>query len=171
MESKQPLYALLIAPDSKMRQAILDGTKKISIREGHRAYPIGAKIMLCCHLEPWAVMANIIKVCHTTLWKVTEEDYMADGFESLDKFFCGMQKFYPNISMGSAVTIIKWDNVSGILVDEIKRINELKKHYPQTCQCENFEHGLVANDCHVHNENPRHFIDGENLDCDCYTVK
>lgn len=168
---KQPLYALLIAPDSKMRQAILDGTKKISIREGHRDYKVGGKIMLCCHLEPWAVMADIIDIRHCVLWQVTEKEWKEDGYGSQALMWSGLRKFYPNIKMTSEITVIRWDNISGALVEETERIKALKKHYPQDCQCEDYEHGLIANDCHVHNENPRHFIGDENLDCDCHVWK
>lgn len=115
---KNPLYALLVAPIPEMRYAILHGTKKISIREGHRDYRRG-KVMLCCHLEPWAVMADITDVRHTTLKEVTEEEYKADGFENQEDMLCGMQRFYPTMTMDSPVTVIKWDNVSGALYEEV----------------------------------------------------
>lgn len=114
---KQPLYALLIAPIPEMRQAILDGRKKITIREGHRDYRNG-KAMLCCHLEPWAVMAEITNVRHTTLREVTEEEYVADGFESQDDLLLGMQRFYPNMTTDSPVTVIRWDNLEGALTEK-----------------------------------------------------
>jgi hypothetical protein len=115
---KQPLYALLIAPIPEMRQAILNGVKKITIREGHRDYRIDCPVMLCCHLEPWAVMADVVDVRHTTLEEISEEEYVADGFQSSEEMLSGMKRFYPNLSMNSPVTVIRWDNVRGILFDK-----------------------------------------------------
>jgi hypothetical protein len=47
-------------------------------------------------------------------------------------------------------------------------VEELAKQvpYPQDCQCEHFP-THIANDCHEHNENPRHFIGDFDLDCSC----
>lgn len=114
---KQPLYAILIAPIEEMRTRVLNGTKKITIREGHREYKPG-KVMLCCHLEPWAVMADIVSVRHTTLREVTEEEYAADGFVSPGHMWEGMRRFYKDMTMDSPVTVIRWDNVEGKLVGE-----------------------------------------------------
>lgn len=47
-------------------------------------------------------------------------------------------------------------------------IRSLEEHYSQDCLCEDFAHGLVANDCHKHNESPLHFdLDGCASPCDC----
>lgn len=113
---KQPLYAILIAPDQKVRNAILDGVKKITIREGHRDYKKG-KVMLCCHLAPWAVMAEIVKVRHCTLRGVTKEECVADGFSNRVELLRGLQIFYTDITLDSSVTVIRWDSVEGLLKD------------------------------------------------------
>ena len=120
---KNPLYALLVAPIPNMRYDILHGTKKISIREGHRDYRMG-KVMLCCHLEPWAVMADITDVRHTTLNEVAEDEYKADGFTNKQDMLNGMQRFYPTMTMDSPVTVIRWDNVSGALQEQVNRIRK-----------------------------------------------
>lgn len=113
---KQPLYALLIAPDHETRRSILYGGKCISIREGNRDYRPGP-VMICCHLEPWAVMADITSVRHCALAEVTEEEYEADGFWSHDELLAGLRQYYPNINLDSPVTVIRWNNVRGWLVD------------------------------------------------------
>lgn len=113
---KHPLQALLVAPDQRMRTAILERIKKISIREGRRDYRSGP-VMLCCHLEPWAVMADIVNVRHCTLREVTKEEYKADGFENKVELLNGLKKFYPNMNLDSPVTVIRWDNARGKLVD------------------------------------------------------
>ncbi|MBU6414781.1 ASCH domain-containing protein [Patescibacteria group bacterium] len=113
---KQPMYALLIAPDHRMRTNVVYGGKTITIREGHRGYQ-PSLVMLCCHLVPWAVMADITNVRHCTLREVTQEEYEDDGFHSQEDLLQGMQRFYPNLTLDSPVTVIRWEKVRGFLVD------------------------------------------------------
>lgn len=113
---KNPLYALLVAPDDQMRLDIVRKIKKISIREGHRDYRLGP-VMLCCHLVPWAVMAHITEVRHCALREVTKEEYQADGFKTQKALLEGLKRFYPTMTLDSPVTVIRWDNVRGKLVD------------------------------------------------------
>jgi len=117
---KQPLYALLVAPIEEMIVAVLDGTKTITVREGHRDYRPGLPVMLCCHLEGWAVQADIVNVRHCALKEVTEEEWADDGFTSQEDLLTGLQRFYPCLTMDSPVTVIRWKNVRGLLVDEFK---------------------------------------------------
>ena len=112
---KQPLYALLVAPDHRMRTDILYGGKSISIREGHRDYKPGHPVMLCCHIVPWAVMADITSVQHCTLREVTKEDYQAEGFHTQKDLLNGLKRFYPAMTLDSPVTVICWTNVKGFL--------------------------------------------------------
>lgn len=120
---KNPLYALLVAPDEQMRLDIVRKIKKISIREGHRDYRLGS-VMLCCHWVPWAVMADITEVRHCALREVTKEEYQADGFKTQKTLLEGLKKFYPTMTLDSPVTIIRWDNVCGQLVDYQKAEDE-----------------------------------------------
>lgn len=41
--------------------------------------------------------------------------------------------------------------------------------YPKNCLCADFENGLIAYDCHVHNKFPMHFVGDEGLECNCDT--
>ncbi len=117
---KQPLYAILIAQDTQMRENVLSEKKQITIREGHRDYKEGTALV-CCHLEPWAVMVDITGVRYCTLSEVTKEEYNADGFRTQEDLLNGMRKFYPKIDYTSPVTVVKWNNVRGKLVDEYRR--------------------------------------------------
>ncbi len=116
MQMRDPLLALKISPDSAQRLAILRGEKKITIREGYRDYWPGP-VVLFCHIEPFAVMAEITEVRHTLLRGVTQEEWETDGFENRKDLLTGMRKYYPEIGWGSPVTIIYWDNVTGALVE------------------------------------------------------
>ena len=113
---KQGLQGLLIAPDSKMRSDIHYGIKTITIREGHRDHKPGP-VLIACHVEPWAVMADITSVRHCVLDEVTEEEYRADGFVSKADMLAGMKRFYSSMTMESPVTVLRWSNARGYWVD------------------------------------------------------
>ena len=74
--------------------------------------------MLCCHLEPWAVMADIVEVRHCLLEEVTEEEVRADGFKDRTDMLEGMKRYYPSLGYSSPITVIRWENARGKLVDE-----------------------------------------------------
>ena len=88
----QPLQALLIAPDPARRQRILAGEKSITIRQGWRSYRTGP-VMLCCHLEPWCVRAEIMDVRLTLLSNVTREEIAAEGCENYLELKALLQRF------------------------------------------------------------------------------
>lgn len=111
------LQALLISPETAMREAIVTGRKTITIREGHRDYQCGP-VMLCCHLVPWVVQADITSVHRTTAAHVQGKDIRDDGFTNLDDMLEKLRRFYPKISEDSPVTVIRWENVRGALVKE-----------------------------------------------------
>ena len=113
---KRALQAILIAPDPSVRLNIMLGKKNITIREGHRDYTVGP-VMICCHLVPWAVMATITDVRHTTLSEVTAEELWADGYESHVRMLEDLKRFYPNIAMDSPVTVVCWDKLEGFYTD------------------------------------------------------
>ncbi len=119
---KPPLQALLISPDEKDRMTILAGNLNISIRLGHRDYVKGP-IMLCCHILPFAVMANITSVKFCNVDEVTPEDYKAFGVNTLEELLDKLRKFYPDITMKSPVTVIRWEDIEGWLAKH-------RKHYP-----------------------------------------
>ncbi|HLD96273.1 MAG TPA: ASCH domain-containing protein [Patescibacteria group bacterium] len=115
---KRPLLALLISPDQGERRAILEGRLKISVREGYRdGYDPGRPVMICCHLDPWCVMATITASRHCLLSEVTEEERSDHGFASREDLLAGIRRFYPAMGWDSAVTVIRWDSVCGKLVE------------------------------------------------------
>lgn len=115
---RPPLVAVLIARDPAMREAIVANRKRITIREGYRLYKPGMTVMICCHLEPWCVQADIVAVRHCQLSKVVQEEWEADGYVSKTQMAEDLRRFYPKITWSSPVTIIKWENVRGQLVDD-----------------------------------------------------
>jgi hypothetical protein len=113
---KRALQALLIA-GTKMRDEVLDGLKKITIREGHRNYTLGP-VMIGCHLLSWATLRTITKIQWKLLKEVTDEEMFADGFISQDDMMAGLRQFYPNIGLDSPVTVVEWEYQNTSLVDK-----------------------------------------------------
>ena len=103
---KRALQGILMAGET-MRDAVLADTKKITIREGHRDYTIGP-VLIGCHYLNWAVFRIIIHVRHTTLGEVTRGECLADGCNSLEELLRMLQQFYPDLTLESKVTVIRW---------------------------------------------------------------
>jgi len=87
--------------------AVLNGTKRITIREGHRDYRKG-KVLIGCHILNWVTMEEITEVIYTNVKCVSKQEYIDDGFKSRKDMLVGLQKFYPGMSMKSDVTIVRW---------------------------------------------------------------
>lgn len=104
---KKPLQAIVIAGE-KMRDDTFSGKKKITIREGHRAYEIGP-VLLGCPILNWAKSAAIISVIHTTLGQVSKQDLMDDyGSDLHEDAIKILSQWYPKIGMNSEVTVVRW---------------------------------------------------------------
>lgn len=113
---RTPPY-ILIAPVDNMWEAVKSGQKKITIRSGLRDYQVGDVTMLCCHIRNCAVMADIVGVYHGKLSTVPMEFIRADGFGDHENALQGMQRFYPDMTLESDVTVVLWDNLRGKMVE------------------------------------------------------
>lgn len=129
---KNPLYGLLIAPRNGMREAVLSGEKAITIREGHRDYREGGQVLIGCMgvktdaswTDAWVVMADVDAVRHCLLGEVTEDELRADGYNSREEMLADLHAYYPKLDLVSPVTVLRWKNVRGKLVDEYQRQNK-----------------------------------------------
>lgn len=110
------MRALVIAKEWK--DAVISGKKQITIREGARDYRNGP-VLLGCNIENWIVMADIVDVRICPLALISEDEYKADGFLSRKELLAKLRTYYSDISDTSAVTVIRWTNVCGKLVDEL----------------------------------------------------
>lgn len=122
---KPPLQALLISPDKKARIDILFEKQTATIRENWRDYKPGP-VMLCCHVHPWAVLADIVAVKHCLLRQVIQSEYQAAGFRTRKKLLNDLRKYYPSITWDSKVTVITWKDPEGFLID--RRLVVLSKN-------------------------------------------
>ena len=113
LPKKRPLVALLMA--DCFCDPILNGEKKITIREGWRDYQPGEKVVLCRAgdvLEPeygWAFMAKIISVDHLILKDAPIQHLQDDGMKDLQDAVSCLREFYPDINENSPITIIRWE--------------------------------------------------------------
>ena len=122
---KHPSQAIFISTRDSERQEILEGKKNLTIREGFRNY-VNGHCILCCHRNPWAVLCDITSVKHVCLIELTLEECRAEGFEDCNAAMEGLGKFYPNLVMDSPMTVIRWNNLQGKIVDEFK-MNKFKE--------------------------------------------
>lgn len=115
-----PLVALLMA--DSFYEPIINGDKKITIREGIRDYKPGQRVVLCyCPTIQreevldigvqygWAVMARITEVSISALRNADIQDLKDDGMESVEDAVNCLQDFYPDITEDSPVTVIRWE--------------------------------------------------------------
>jgi len=101
------MQAILIA-GTKMKEDVLYGRKKITIREGHKDYT-GGPVLIGCDLLNWATRKKIISVRYTTVGEVTNKECMDDGIGANLNLMIELQKYYPNLTMDSPVTVIRWE--------------------------------------------------------------
>ena len=104
---KRALQGLLIAGE-RMKNDVLSGVKKITIREGYRDYTKGP-VLIGCHILNWVTMKNIIRVERTKLSDINIEDIEKDGFIDHIHALGVLKKFYPNMTLNSDVTVIEWE--------------------------------------------------------------
>ena len=112
----RPMTALLISPEPRMHEAVLAGEKRITIRVGHRDYQVGDRLMLCCHLEPWALRTRVGAVRHTWLADIRQEEWEADGFDSFDDMLEALEGYYGELGPDRNVTVIRWGALEELLV-------------------------------------------------------
>lgn len=116
---KTALRALLIAPEPQMIADVINRVKCISIREGHRDYVAGQPILIGCPKTNWAVMADCTDVHWRPLGEVEEDDLTADGFIDHEHALKELQRFYPNMTLNSMVTVIEWACARGCLTGDM----------------------------------------------------
>jgi hypothetical protein len=107
LPKKRPLMGLLIAGEDS-RDAVLQGHKNITIREGWRDYHTNDKVLIGCPDLNWCVMAKITSVNFYALKDVPHRDLDADGFATVEDAIIGLSAFYDSINEESPVTVIRW---------------------------------------------------------------
>jgi hypothetical protein len=106
IDIKRPLTALLMA--DKFRGAVHHGEKTITIRVDCRDYQVGDKVLLCSNYLDWVRSAKITYVRHCYLKNVPIEDLKDDDMTDLNDATTKLKEYYPNITVDSVVTVIRW---------------------------------------------------------------
>lgn len=122
---KTPLFGLLIAPDRadavvKQREEILAGRVTATIRKDWPMYEKGP-VMLCCHIDPWVVMADIVYVQRVYLREFTDAELHEAGYASPGAALNALRAFYPDLALTAPLLFIRWANVRGELVDDYRK--------------------------------------------------
>jgi hypothetical protein len=131
---KRPVVGLLIQGSDALN-AVARGRKTITIREGHRDYQTGDRLMLGCPWLNWMLFAEVAYVRHSLAAKVLPEDLADAGYSSHEHMVEDLRRFYPNLTLESPVTVVRWTNVQGKLVNEIAlvaiyRALKMRHHLP-----------------------------------------
>ncbi|KKW06234.1 MAG: hypothetical protein UY40_C0001G0012 [candidate division CPR1 bacterium GW2011_GWC1_49_13] len=115
---KYPLVAIEIA-GQRAQLDTLDGLKEITIQEGWRDYRVGTRVILTGGREhPWCAEAEIVGVAHCLLEELKPEELKVDGYATHQEALDDMRQWHPNLTMKSKVTVIRWTNVRGTLVEQ-----------------------------------------------------
>lgn len=118
-----------------VREMILAGQKTATIRVGCRKCPKDAELVLYCHIQPWVVMADVVSVRRCTLSEVTPQEFKDEGYDdpatAMNQYITNLKPYHPEVGPDSLVTVIRFTNVRGKLVDEYKAAAEKK---PSECE-------------------------------------
>jgi hypothetical protein len=116
---ERPIFAITIPLNTEIHHAILGEKITGTILLGHPNYSNGP-VYLCCHTSSWVVRADITRVKQCELNEVSYDDHIRAGYNSVVDLLAKMKKFFPNksVEISSRVTVIKWSNLDGKLVDD-----------------------------------------------------
>lgn len=124
--SEQPMFALLVRPDEDLRKDIISGRVTVAIRKGYRNYAPNHELMLCCHCESWVVLADIVEVSLLRQYAISQKDIEAAGYHTREEMARKLKEYYPDLDWDTPLTVIRWENVRGRLVDDFRRKEELE---------------------------------------------
>jgi hypothetical protein len=116
----RPLVALELAPEEHMLISTLKGEKEITIRAGWRDYRENERVIIFCAVHGFVVDATITSVRHCLLHEVDVAEMNADGWTDHKTMCEDLGRFYPDMSMNSKVSVIRWTDVRGPIVDDFR---------------------------------------------------
>jgi hypothetical protein len=111
----KPSQAILVA-GKKNKKKVMSGEKLITIREGERDYTLG-KVLIGCPYTNWMVEGNITSVKHLLLKDVPIEDISEDGFKDHQEALDVLQTYYPQLTLDSTVTVLRWELIHSRLIE------------------------------------------------------
>jgi len=95
------MTTLRLHPD--FLSALIEGRKTTTVRAGWRDLSSGPAVV---ETGRQSIEVLVTGVRHCRYADLTLEDAKRDGFESLEQLRSALRRFYPNLSDGSAVSVI-----------------------------------------------------------------
>ncbi len=122
-----PIYGLALPPNHDPR-AICRGDVTAAILPTPRDYHEGAKMLISCPYgdDPWTAVAEIVSVRIRKLKDLRKKEYLATGFVCQDELFQWFAEQYKGLTPDTEVTLIRWTNIHGAIVDQVKRLDRSK---------------------------------------------
>ena len=102
------LQGILIAGEQG-RDDVLSGKKQITIRQGYRDYSNGPTL-IGCHILNWATLKQITSVHYALFKNITLKELQDDGFQNHDEALDRLHRWYPDLTIDSEMTIIRWED-------------------------------------------------------------
>lgn len=106
---KRPLQSLLFTQEHHPN--ILSGKKTTTIRQDYRDYKAGKSVLLCCNINTFCVMADIIYVKHCKLSELTLDEIRMEGFPDIKTLHEKLLTYYPSLTLDNEITYIEWKNI------------------------------------------------------------
>ena len=99
-----------IAISADLYGAVAAGEKEITIRRGERDYQLGSAVMnVPSGGEQYPPLAiDFVGAEITTLRHVRLVDLAADGYESLEHALNDLHGYYPDLTLDSVVTVVRF---------------------------------------------------------------
>lgn len=87
--------------------SVLDGTKTVTIREGHRPITLGPLVFVS-PTNPTDTTAHVYvqHVRHITIAELSQRECLADGVNNPEEMVTLMETFYPGIAIDSKITVV-----------------------------------------------------------------
>lgn len=128
IKKKRPIQAILMSNSYEQWDNIVNGNKEITIRTGYRDYVPGLLMIVNPEIN-MCVKATLTDVKYYLAKDVPKKDCIADGFSDLEDMITGMRQYYPEFNPDSEVTVIKWKDVQGKMVDTVRKIVDRDGRY------------------------------------------
>ena len=126
-DSSKPMFALLIPRDEKLRQDIVSGKVTAIIVKDYRGYVPDHELMLCCNLELWSVLVDVVEVSCMRFYGISQRNIQPAGYNTREEMMRRLKELDSSVDEPSSpFTIIRWENVRGRLVDDFRRKEELE---------------------------------------------
>lgn len=95
-------------------QAVIDGRKTTTVRAGKRNMELGPCRIVAGRTS---LDVTITDIRHCRYDELTDEDAIRDGFNTLSELKAALHRFYPNLTLDAAVSVVRFER-SGRIADE-----------------------------------------------------